>query len=589
MRNPGELLYTTLTPNQENVQFIGESRPIASRRPLGGGYIITLAVEPSTGGIVRNEGYRETWHLASTIRHTSSAINFDSATEIFSESVPSLADIELSPVSSVVMYLFLYFIVAVFLNWAFWHRMKRREMAWVTLVVLSICFTTYAMFFGTQGRARSSEFEVYEILEVASQSDLARRNTMTAILAGGSGRFNGTLANPYARVWDLSIDYQYMLEQQPYNNSFINNSTTPFNFIDQENPALENIYIGASDYRLMRITDYTPMEGAITGYVQQSEDGVYIEIEDNTGFSYSRSPKVLYQGLLLQLEMNENIYTARISKDRFEALYTQAANQANDLAGQRWRLRYEKVNQNTFAQQFQHALCSGDSIGSFYGNYGGLNHALGPMMVAWVERPVEAPLNLDKPITVNSSGTILFADLDVRSLPIESGKKQSLTAFLKPSNLDYRRNYAMTNTLAFNETGLLSIQRDPWMTPDSTRINLAMTAKLNNISDTLEELHLYVATTEEIDGKAIADKGNKLVLTREGNTWSGTTELQNWNKYTDDSPKFITLHVFLTHENQETSFQYQRGELYNNPFNFSIEATGIQTATNQGVALAWQS
>ncbi|MFP4501323.1 MAG: hypothetical protein ACLFTT_10025 [Candidatus Hydrogenedentota bacterium] len=293
----GEL--ATLTPVEEYVARLGRDPVLAVRRPLGDGQVVTFALDAASGLLTRNTGYHTLWRQLNENRNAPPEINLHNARRSLYH-LPFVAGVELVPAASVIMFLVLYFLVAIVGNWVFWNYYKRREYAWVCLVLLSFAFTGYAMFYGTQGRAGRTELEQIELLHVPchtrpmpGEADCAYTG-LVGVLAKGSATYSGGLTRDTA----LAAGFE------AYLGGMSGGETGPFYFYQGDPGRIEGMHIGASAMRLLRIDDRILLPGALRGTAHAAGARIEAAVVNETGIPFN-DVIVMYNDAYVPLEKTD--------------------------------------------------------------------------------------------------------------------------------------------------------------------------------------------------------------------------------------------------------------------------------------------
>jgi hypothetical protein len=272
-----------LTPFEEGVRTAGGEVVLATLRPLGQGAVAMLAVDAQSGLLQECAGYQALWRSLAERRSGPVPLGFATVSRRLLGILPAIAGVELLPLSSVVRYLVIYFAVAIVGNWLFWSWMKRREYAWLCLVFFSIGFTAYAMVYGTQGRATRTELEQIEVLRLPPAAEGAPVDAaytgFVGLLARGSGRYSGTLAQPAALVQEL--EYAATGPQARYGQGM--GGASPFYFVQDDPARVEDLRIGASEMRFVRVDARVELPGGCPGEFTVSGGRIRGGVRNETG------------------------------------------------------------------------------------------------------------------------------------------------------------------------------------------------------------------------------------------------------------------------------------------------------------------
>ncbi|MBI2434579.1 MAG: hypothetical protein HYV26_17120 [Candidatus Hydrogenedentes bacterium] len=447
-----EGVVSSLTPTDAAVQRAGTDPVLASKRPFGSGVVAGFAIE-SAGMMLQDcTGYHALWR--DLIRHhqATEPLNYANLAMSALPAVPQLAGVELFPVSSIILYLLLYFVIAIVANWLFWNYWKRREWAWVCLVFFSIGFTAYAMIYGTQGRANRTELEQFDLLRLPEGNTIAEIESFVGILSEGSARYAGKLLRDDALVEDVSLLENRALFRSggPAPAMYSGLGERPFQFIQDTPPVFSDLYIGASDLRFVRTTTYLPLNGGIEGQVEITEAGPKGELINRTGLRFHQ-PVLLVNGRAYQVSMHEDRLRIEGGGDQYWQNMLYQGRPGGD-------------NSRTFGAAFVQALFS-DS------QQFGTNTLLSPHLVAELAGPPLDILALEDPAARNLSARYLLAEVSVmkhsaqsltpRTLPVKSQGRlleQDLTLLQSPDRL--QQNMLMTSS---NTPVGLEISVPPWL------------------------------------------------------------------------------------------------------------------------------
>ena len=342
-----EAFVTQMLPHGDDVLFRKDVHPLLEvSRPYGAGYVLALAIDAESQVLHRHPEFHAFWRRVAEQAYRPVSLNYGGAASLAAAQLPRVAGVELFPVSSVILYLVLYFTIAIVGNWLFWNYFKRRELAWVCLVVFSFGFTGYAMIFGTQGRAKATEIERLEVLELPGNASAGTLRSLTGILAAGSGYYSGNLGGPGVLAADLQLDggFQFARGNRPRRFS----GPQPFTFIQDGQGHIGNLRIGASEMRFLDITKTIRFDGAITGELVDDEGHVYGTLENNTGLDFSEI-RLYHNGMLYRLNTIESGWEIDTAIHPAEAITTGQLQQFNQYGR-------STTSMMQFRQRFRDAL-----------------------------------------------------------------------------------------------------------------------------------------------------------------------------------------------------------------------------------------
>jgi hypothetical protein len=407
----------TLEPALPDVLVRGETLVLATLRTLGSGAVVGLAVDGPSKALQGTPGFQDLWRDLAAMRRARSNLNYISAAHAIGQQLPWISGVRIQPKSTVMVYLGLYFLVGIVGNWLFWNRLKRREMAWVCLVVLSGLFTAYAVTFGTLGRAKNSEVSRIDVVEAPLAGTTAAFHSITGILTAGTAHYSGSLANDYALVTEA---HQVNL-QQGFGGGIGN--WPPFTFTAGSPPRVENVRVGASELRLLHIEDQVPLAGTVEGMLYHDNTGVHGALVNRTGFTAPEA-YLYYQGGLHRLSSTPGGWHVFIAPSLLQVggdrRFSDALDRLNQTGG-----RWDHYGRSTDMQQFRDVITLAlmtpqnpgvTGIPGFPGAMMGavaLDAARGPYLLAWVEGTAIEPLILDAAIPERMHETLLVADVAI--------------------------------------------------------------------------------------------------------------------------------------------------------------------------------
>lgn len=423
-----EGMVTALTPASESVRPIGTNFSAGAINPLGTGRVATFSVDAVSGLLQSDARFLREWNHLLSESIVERPLNLPAVIEAATQRMPAIAGVRLFPISSVIAYLLLYFFIAIVGNWLFWNWMKRREMAWVCLVFFSLAFTSYAMFFGTQGRARSTQLEQLEILEMSANSPHATLHGITGLLAKGSGRFAGRLTHPQTLVSDANASMT-----NPYNNPgmFGSQGQSPFQFVQGEPGAISNVAVGASEMRFLQTQAPLELPGALVADLAEVDGKLTGTLRNNTGLPLEDS-MLVYNGrgivLHLKTETTEIYLDLKdYAGSNFAALQLSPDNAMTVPDGVEMQERSEF---SQFLSELPQWLLSGESA------------ATPPCLVAWVNAPPVGSLDLGTRAQPHLGATLSVTWLDIQRADAPDALDVTV-AIANPQPNMYNNNYAL--------------------------------------------------------------------------------------------------------------------------------------------------
>jgi hypothetical protein len=328
-------MLAVLKPAAADVTTVGRRKIVATRRPLGRGFAIALAVDASGRLLQESPAYRALWADIYAFRR-GGELNLGPAGTACGRVLPELTGVKIQPRSSVFAYLGLYFLVAIVGNWLFWDRMKRRELAWLSLIVFSFGFTSYAMYFGTAGRAKATEFDRIEVLHLPAGTGIADLESFVGLLTARTGTFAAEVVPGLALVSDVSPRGPISVNYRRGPSVYEPEDLPPFNLIVAEPTRLEDFKLSASVMRLLRIESNTeqPMAG-LEGGLNFDDEGLRGELRNGSGLAIAK-PMLLFRGHVYPVDKTADGFRIDLSHGELSRSFRDGelhSRDRNDLEG----------------------------------------------------------------------------------------------------------------------------------------------------------------------------------------------------------------------------------------------------------------
>ena len=395
----------TLEPAGDDVVVKGERMVLATKRRVGSGAAVALAVDGPSKALQDTEGFRDLWREFAAMRASRGELNYGQASQAVAQQLPWISGVRIQPKSTVMAYLGLYFLIGIVGNWLFWNRMKRREMAWVCLVVVSIGFTTYAVTFGTLGRAKNSEISFIDVVEIPMGSETANRHSLTGVLTAGTAYYSGKLSSEYA----LATEATRLGMQATYGRGQSRAEFSPFTFMEGSPARVEGMRVGASELRLLHIENQIPVSGGIDGTLVHDIAGLHGELVNRTGIGLSQV-LLYYMGNFHHLTSNGDGWSVSLDSvglSANERTITSMLDAVRNYGGV-WNAQGD-TNIDSLHNRVILALM----LQSSQGGAPAVDPMLGPYLIGWATRPAEPSLHLDEPIPQRLQDTLVIADIAV--------------------------------------------------------------------------------------------------------------------------------------------------------------------------------
>jgi hypothetical protein len=406
LREDRQIPIAALTPTDPAILVKGNDQTLATLRPLGRGYVATFAIDAANRGLQRCAGYRSLWLDLCMYSKAPDNLDFASTGFFLSTRLPYMAGIQLFSKGSVMLYLALYVGMGIVANWLIFNRLKRRELAWVVLVVFSIAFTSYAMIFGTAGRAKASELEQIEVIRIAEGAAQGNVHSFLGILTARTARYAVNAGEGHVLAEDVSTMSAGQLGQ-----GYGALDSRPFRHVKDSENAIQNLQIGASELRLIKLEKWQDFEGAIDGRLTRDSEGLHGTLVNNTGIPFTDA-HILIDGKFYPCELDGTAITPK----RWPGL--QAVMADNNYYGYRYQPASSTVGgvrslaeRQSFRQQILGKLLYGE------GMVGGEDSpSFKPLLLASVMASPINTITLDREADVNIAETIVVADIGVEQV-----------------------------------------------------------------------------------------------------------------------------------------------------------------------------
>jgi len=436
-----ECVFTELRPQTPETQVFGAKRILATRRPLGQGQIITLAIDVDSKALQRTPEYIRFWSTLCTRKQLMAEPFFREAAWAFTAMIPRTAGIRVHPRSSVVAYLLVYFGVAIVANWIVWSILKRREMAWLCLVFFSIGFTLYAMIVGTAGRAKANELREVQVLQVPLGGGASRLQTVTGVLTARTLRFSMAVQQENMLVCDLrSIQsgamYGYGMPAQTGSAG-----RRPFEFTPGAPGAIDDFVVGASETRSFEGEAYIQLPGGFEGELLLDDTGLHGTVKNETGITLL-SPSLLFEGALLPLEQHANgEFSIHLTPEQLSRKTSSV-----DMSGFVPNAPGSPVAVDPFTGRpatFIAPLLTGTAP-DYGGGSGAISWLLGPCICGWADGAIPPSVVSERPFQKQSVQRFVMADVPVlraetvesRWLPLNAGAPYQQGIMTEPQQVD---------------------------------------------------------------------------------------------------------------------------------------------------------
>jgi hypothetical protein len=267
--------------------------------------MVALAVDPRSGALEECAGYQKMWADIFRGRLPRPALNPDGAATALADTVPQTAGVRIFPRALVFVYLGAYLLIGIVANGLFWTVRKQNEMAWYSLVAFSVLFTAFAVVFGTAGRAGKTHVHEFEVIRTAQDSPVLQHTTVMSILASGSQNFDFSLQPESAVVHEPTMQMPYYYRRESLR-------ARPFGWVEAKEGRVEDLFIGASQLRVISVENEEPARGEFDVDVKWHVNGEisHCTIRNTTGYEL-QSAMLFVQGMGLELRKEEDVWRPR--------------------------------------------------------------------------------------------------------------------------------------------------------------------------------------------------------------------------------------------------------------------------------------
>jgi len=403
--------FTPLTPNADGLMRWGGEEALATVRPVGGGFVGVVALDMAGKLLHTTSEYRALWTQLADMRASQPEVNFAETSSFLRNQLPNVAGVRVFPRSSVATYLTLYLLIAIIGNWVFWSFMKRREMAWVCLVFFSVGFTTYAMVYGTAGRAKETELEQVNIVRVYKHTPVAKVHTTIGLLSARSARYAFSLADEAGLVSQGAFTYGQIYPGMRRNSNRL--QTNSFAFVGGAHPRVEDLRVGASVMRTLQVESELTLTGGFEGTLTHDENGLHGTLTNQTGLRI-QEPWIFYMGRTIRAK-------AKPGGDTIEVKMPKAKLDSPQLTA-------ASMNANIYYGGYDYGLQSVQNairepitslIFTSLDDKSQLDPSLGPFVYGWATDSPPNAVNLEEDAKLKIRETFIVADIEVEGSEVQ--------------------------------------------------------------------------------------------------------------------------------------------------------------------------
>lgn len=419
VEHDGDCLVATLTPRLDDVKRLGAGLTVATRRNLGQGAVYAVAVDADSEVLALQDlaPYHELWREICTRTTSPRPLNFDAVGTLAAGLIPQISGIVIHSRASVMTYLALYFLVGIVGNWLFFNWLKRREWAWAMLIVFSLGFTSYAMIFGTTGRARISEIEQLDVVHVPVGGGRSSLTSIVGILTAHTSNYELDLNREYSLAFDAASPLSDF--RAGYAPTHAARGTHSFRVVQGERPRIEDFRVGASELRLARIESEVETPGGIEGRLCIDSGGLKGTLRNATGHRLTRA-WLLFSGHLFSVDAAGDTIDINIQPTQLQraSAYASFGTRHRNMDYGRYGGVGEDVALGTLTELFPTQLFLDDRA-SFYaptsrmnGDSGApLRTDVGPLLCGWSDGAPSDIVSVDGDVRTALAKTFIVAEV----------------------------------------------------------------------------------------------------------------------------------------------------------------------------------
>ncbi|MEW6350638.1 MAG: hypothetical protein AB1646_16375 [Thermodesulfobacteriota bacterium] len=421
-------LRAVLTPHASAVQRLGNELVLATRRPHGRGSVITLAIDSSSQLLQDCAGYKQMWLELFSCRPKGQDLRIELAGSLCGRELYREAGVKIHSKESVLAYLGVYFLIGIVANWLVCNHYKRRELAWVFLVLFSLGFTGFAVLFGPGGLSDTTQLTRLEVLRVPGDGGFAEVHSFVGIVSHRTSRMSARLAGEFPLANEVSTVAPMMgAFRRPRGPSAIPGGDVrePFHLVEDATAAIDNLMVRARDLRVIGVSGFHGVRGGLEGSLELDGFGLRGFLKNSSGLKI-REPFVVFKG---------RVQKAKHVKGGFEVALTFGDSTAKPKKGsqagggrgqpgspQGQALPASKTLPN-ISSRFAHALLAQTSLPgklasppptAAYAPYPGgqaLDPELGPFIIGWADSPRVGGLSPDHGTVEEKGATLVVFDV----------------------------------------------------------------------------------------------------------------------------------------------------------------------------------
>lgn len=414
-----------LTPRSPDIATLGTDPILATKRPLGRGFVVTMAIDSSSHLLQECLGYVRMWREFLACPPRSQALRFKEASELCAHELPRETGAKIQSRRSVLVYLGLYFFVGIVGNWVVWNHFKRREFAWPCVIFFSLGFTAFAVFFGPAAAGQTTDLTRIQVLHLPNAGNVAELHSFVGIVSSRTSRVSAQLVGNSCLVSDVSastpIEPYYGRRARRRGSLAGAGELDPFYLVEGPVPGIENLKLRARDLRVIHVSSVHPVSGQIEGSLVLDEKGLRGTLNNQTGIKISR-PFLLFKGRTHELEAVGDFLRAELPASLL-AKQLKEGSPAGQLPAPVFFPQigtgfvYSLLLDETSASRPRYKRYTPETV----------DEALGPFVVGWVDRALITTVRLDRESRAVKEATLVFFDVTLEGRRTDSAKRTGVT------------------------------------------------------------------------------------------------------------------------------------------------------------------
>lgn len=562
-------LVAELTPAMSDIKVRGKDRVLAALRTLGSGRVATLAVDASSHLLQDTAAYRNLWLELCTLRPREAELNYTAATNHYVERLPEISGIFMFAKSSVMIYFLAYFVLAIVINGLVCNFLKRRELAWLVLVVLSIAFTSYAMVYGTAGRAKQTLLDRVEVVRISQDGGASEIRTTAGVITARTSRVSLGLENEFSLAEDVKIVApRHSMQRGRYSPAEVR----PFVLTQSRSPRVDDFRIRASELRLLQVSSEIQAPGGIEGTIDYDGRDAHGFLRNRTGLTLTR-PFLVIDGRTIKMKCNPD----------------GTIQMATGARGRQHNLPREFLNEPGRGNLYQAML---NQLFAPRSEYGTPTTPAGPFLAAWVTDGPVGTIALDDPPEREYRATFLVADIRVERQGIVAGSVHAIPGRIRDAawttssepetRVQFRGSGGFgSRRLARSGSGpttSVSLHVDPALAAAASG---PLKVELRWRSQVPVELALMPVNNRRASPSprvTLVDQRDRQHRRRDEYESSRTWVFENWQDYWQPSTGLLEGHLYVESASDQSNFY--------GPIHAGL--SGV-LETHQNTATAWES